>query len=146
MKRPHVNPKLERALLQHYGAQNRTHLFLFGLCFIVAVCVAAWVMITRPDHILFNGPVVALGIPAAIGAVVFDVLLIMSRRQHLLEMLRAGTQIRRVWRADQGAVINANPALVIELVDGRMSTLQSSDDKQLARMEKLLRVQMEIAR
>jgi hypothetical protein len=83
--------------------------------------------------------VVAVGIPCAIGAVIFDLLLIFSRREHLLEKLRAGTQIRSVQRG-------AHATIFVELADGRMSTLQSPDGNELARIEELLRRQMETAR
>jgi hypothetical protein len=136
---PNMNPKLERALLQHYGAQHRAHLFMFAFCFVVAVLVAGWVMITRPDRFWVSTPVVAVGIPCAIGAVIFDLLLIFSRREHLLEKLRTGTQIRSVQRG-------ANATIFVELADGRTSALQSPDGNELARIEELLRRQMEMAR
>lgn len=139
MKRPDVSPHLERALLQHYGAQNRMYMFMFALCFVVAASVAAWAMFTRPDDLLLSTPIVALGIPCAIGAVIFDVLLIFSRRQHLVEHLRSGIQIRRVEREPHSTIF-------IELADGRISTLHVADGNELARIEELLRRQMEMAR
>lgn len=134
MNKPDVNPRLERALLHHYGTQNRVPMFMFAFCFLLACSVAVWAMITRPDRLWLSTPIVALGIPSAIGAVIFDVLLILSRRQHLVEKLRAGTQIRSVQRG-------AN-SVHAELVDGQVSTLQSADADELARIEELLRMQM----
>jgi hypothetical protein len=136
-----LNQRLEDLLLEHYGAQNRTHLFVFWLCFVVAAVVAAWVMIKRPDEGLFSLPVVAVGIPSVIGIVISDVILLLNRREHLVHKMRAGIAVRRVQRA-----AHAVPTIFVELADGRMTTLQSPDDQQLARIEKLLRVQMETAR
>ena len=133
-----MDPKLERALLQHYGAQNRVLIGMFWFCFALACGVAAWAMITRPDRLWLSTPIIVLGIPSAIAAVVVDVLLILSRRRHLVEKLRAGTQIRSVQRG-------AN-SVHAELVDGQLSTLRSKDEDELARIEKLLRLQMEAAR
>ena len=138
MDRPDVNPTLERALLQHYGAQNRGLMFAFWFCFLLACAVAAWAMITRPDRLWLSTPIVVLGIPSASGAVIFDVLLILIRKRHLVEKLRAGTQIRSVQR---GAT-----SVHAELIDGQISTLESENGDELARIEKLLRVQMEMAR
>ena len=135
-----MNAHLERALLEHYGAQNRTHLFVFALCFVVASIVAAWVMITRPDEGFLSLPVVAVGIPCVIGIVISDVILLFNRRGHLLHKMRAGMQIRSVQRGTQ-----PTPTIFVELADGRMSTLQSRDGKQLARIESLLR-KMEMPR
>jgi hypothetical protein len=133
-----VHAPLEHVLLEHYGRQNRTLLVWFACCFVTAAIVAAWAMIARPDELWLSPPILAVGVPAVVGAVVSDVLLAMSRRQHLLASLRAGIPIRRVQR-------NAY-AIHVELADGRVNTLQGPDVKQLERIEELLHIQMEVAR
>ena len=156
---PYVNEYLERALLEYYARYRRRDVKIGAVGAIAMVLAALYVVAAKPDDGWLSTPTAVLGLPGAFGFL-FGLGSYLTRRPVLLDHVRTGIPIQRVRRADRPldvrtsllvrAVsgesrihVNDVHTLYVDFCDGRASALPSlGDDKQLARIEELLRIQM----